>query len=250
MSNLYGSMILSNLDTSNQVRARLYRDLSENLSSLCPSHYEEPPSLHPLASPTFEQSEGSCRIDGPGAISFEVKLKIFLRSDDTCDLHLAVENGRTSRFTCHLSGGNREKENLCEVGQAMASFLLNEIERRRDEPAPDDQSASRLPPHVPVLLLDEEGNIQDFSDGARRLLGRSRDASIEPCFFSHVHGQNLKRVMRDLAHMVSRRKQQAQWLLRLRTGNERWRWYRATAKNYLDDSEDAVRILLRPLSNR
>jgi hypothetical protein len=60
----------------------------------------------------------------------------------------------------------------------------------------------------------------------------------------------LKRVMRDLAHMVSRRKQQARWLLRLRTGNERWRWYRATAKNHLDDSEDAVQILLRPLSNR
>lgn len=251
MTNLYGSMTLSDLDTSAQVRVRLYRDLSQNLSSLCPSHYDEPPSLHPLESSTLEQSEGSFRIDGPGAISFEAELKLFPQSDDTCDLHVAVDDGPTSHFTYRRSGGNREGNNLCQVGRAMASFLLNEIERRREEESSvEPPFSSELPPHIPVLLLDEDGNIQDLSEGARHLLEYAPNASIEPCFFSHIHGQNLKQVMWDLAHMVSRRKQRAQWLFRLRTGNHRWRWYRATAKNHLDDAEGAMRVLLRPLSDR
>ena len=101
--------------------------------------------------------------------------------------------------------------------------------------------------HVPVLMLNREGTIQYSNKPARRALEYSSDASIDPCFFSHVHGRNLQRVMRDLAHMVSHRKQRARWLLRLRTGNGRWRWYRAIARNHLDHSNATIRVHLRPL---
>ena len=113
---------------------------------------------------------------------------------------------------------------------------------------PDFGSASKSEsPHVPVLTLDREGTIQDSNEPARRALEYSSEDSIDPCFFSHVHGRNLQRVMRDLAHMVSHRKQRARWLLRLRTGNRRWRWYRLAARNHLDENDGAIRVRLRPL---
>ena len=102
-------------------------------------------------------------------------------------------------------------------------------------------------PHVPVLLLDREGTIQHSNKPARRVLEYASDAPLDSCFFSHIHGRNLRRVMRDLAHMVNHRKQRARWLLRLRTGNGRWRWYRAIAQNHLDHSDAAIRVRLRPL---
>lgn len=102
-------------------------------------------------------------------------------------------------------------------------------------------------PHVPTLTLDREGTIQTLTRAARRALEYSDDASIDDYFFSHVHKKNMHRVMRDLANMVSRGKQRAQWLLRLRTGNERWRWYRAMAQNNLGRQRDHIRIRLRPL---
>ena len=114
---------------------------------------------------------------------------------------------------------------------------------------PEFGSASKNgdPPHVPVLALDREGTIQDSNKPARRVLEYSSDEPIDPCFFSHVHGRNLRQVMRDLAHMVSHRKQRARWLLRLRTGNGRWRWYRAIARNELDRADAAIQVHLRPL---
>jgi hypothetical protein len=57
----------------------------------------------------------------------------------------------------------------------------------------------------------------------------------------------MGRVMRDLADMVSRGKQSARWLLRLWTGNDRWRWYRASVQNNLGRQEDHVRVRLRSL---
>jgi len=114
---------------------------------------------------------------------------------------------------------------------------------------PTDGRASKTkePMHVPTLAVDEEGTIQHVNAAARRVLEHPPDESIGACLFSHVHGHNLRRVMRDLAHMVRHRKQRARWLLRLRTGTGRWRWYRAVAHNRLDEPESVVAIHLRPL---
>lgn len=100
--------------------------------------------------------------------------------------------------------------------------------------------------HVPVIILDREGTIRSMTGAARQLLEYPSDACMDDCFFSYVHKRNMRRVMRDLAHMVCRGKQRAQWLLRLRTGNQRWRWYRATVQNNLGRQEDHILIRLRP----
>lgn len=97
---------------------------------------------------------------------------------------------------------------------------------------------------IPVLSIDKTGTIQHASKAAHRLLEYTSDATLDAYFFSHVHGKNLYRVMQDIAHMVCCGRQHASWLLRLRTGHGRWRWYRATAQNRLHKGPRDILIRL------
>ena len=106
---------------------------------------------------------------------------------------------------------------------------------------------NEVAPHLPVLTLDREGDIRSLTRAARATLEYTADGRVEECFFAHVHKRNMQRVMRDLADMVCRGKQQARWLLRLRTGNGRWRWYRAVVQNRLRTEEDDILVRLRTL---
>lgn len=124
--------------------------------------------------------------------------------------------------------------------------VVNKVERNGDDLCLKLRP-SELPPHIPLLLLSKDGTIQDLTEGARRLLRHPPDASIDPLFFAHIHGQNLRRVMQDLARMAARRQQQARWLLRLRTGNGRWRWYQTRAMRVSGSPDNSVRVLLRRL---
>ncbi|PSQ76193.1 MAG: hypothetical protein BRD35_06905 [Bacteroidetes bacterium QH_7_62_13] len=124
-----------------------------------------------------------------------------------------------------------------EPSSSTSSFSEKEWKRFQDDEVP----------HVPILTLDREGNIETFTPAARRLLEYSDDTPPDECFFAHVHKRNMGRVMRDLADMVSRGKQSTRWLLRLRTGNDRWRWYRAFVQNNLGRQGDHVRVRLRSL---
>jgi PAS domain-containing protein len=99
-------------------------------------------------------------------------------------------------------------------------------------------------PLVPFLAIDAEGTIQYTSKAARRMLEYAPDDSLSPYFFSHIHGKNLYRVMQDVAHMVCCGLQQTSWLLRLRTGRKRWRWYRATVRNRLYGAEQKILVYL------
>ena len=98
-----------------------------------------------------------------------------------------------------------------------------------------------------MLTLDAQGTIQHISPAARRLLEYSSGASPDPCFFAHVHGRNLYRVMQDVAHMVCCRQQQVAWLLRLQTGRGRYRWFKATAHNRLYEDEARIVVILEAL---
>ena len=102
-------------------------------------------------------------------------------------------------------------------------------------------------PHAPVVVLDEDGTISHLTKSARRLLEYDEDQHVETCFFSHVHGKNLYRVMRDIADMVCHRKESCSWLLRLRTGHGRWRWYKAAVKNYLDNDTPGIMVVVHDL---
>lgn len=96
-------------------------------------------------------------------------------------------------------------------------------------------------------MLDREGDIQFLTRAARATLEYTSDDRVDECFFAHVHKRNMQRVMRDLADMVCRGKQRARWLLRLRTGNGRWRWYRASAQNRLRAEANDILVRLRTL---
>jgi hypothetical protein len=96
-------------------------------------------------------------------------------------------------------------------------------------------------------VLGPEGFVKHVTDAARRLLQYGPDQPFDDYFFTHVHGKNLHRVMRDLAAMVKRGSERASWLLRLRTGRDRWRWYRAEAINRLSLGTPAVTVRLSDL---
>ncbi len=98
---------------------------------------------------------------------------------------------------------------------------------------------------LPLIVLDREGNICNLTRTARHLLEYSQGTTIDECFFSHVHKRNMHRVMKNLADMVSRGKQQAEWLVRLYTGNNRWRWYRVEVQNHLGGDADRIYARLR-----
>jgi len=102
------------------------------------------------------------------------------------------------------------------------------------------QNDEQLAQHVPILALDGDGTIRSVSRAARSLLDYPPDQDLDAYFFTHVHGRNLRRVMQDLAHMACNRKSHARWLVRLRTGTGRWRWYRATVLNRLQSEQACV----------
>lgn len=107
------------------------------------------------------------------------------------------------------------------------------------------QNEQKLDAPLPLLALDAEGTIVDLSPAARSLLDPTSGEPVGTSFFAHVHGRNLPIVMRDLAHMVCHRKQQASWLLRMRTGAGRWRWFRASVRPLLDLASPRLLVLLR-----
>jgi len=83
--------------------------------------------------------------------------------------------------------------------------------------------------HAPVLFVDERGLIHEATAAAARLLEYPASAKLGPCFYSLVNRRNMAQVTRDVQDMIKRRKSKAQWLLRLWTGRNRWRWYKASA---------------------
>lgn len=102
-------------------------------------------------------------------------------------------------------------------------------------------------PHVPALVLNGEGIIQQMSATARRMLEYGKDDHVPPSFFSHVHGRNIYQVMRDVADMVCYGKPRASWLLRLRTGRGRWQWFRASVTPEIHDGALSIHIVLTDL---
>lgn len=50
--------------------------------------------------------------------------------------------------------------------------------------------------------------------------------------------------MRDVADMIIHGKRSASWFLRLRTGRQRWQWFRARAQNELEGPEKRITVTL------
>ena len=104
------------------------------------------------------------------------------------------------------------------------------------------------PSHVPTLIVDQEGSVLHLTPRARQLLEYKPDQPVEPYFLSHIHGRNLRQVMRDLADMIKYGKSKASWLVQMRTGQGRWRWYKASAKREQQQGDDPlILVKLRDL---
>lgn len=248
---IFPTMVTTFQYSLHRVLEQFHQHLQRAVGEFGPHEFEDALSLEALNDLGPGDSQLTFRIEGPEGISFRLTLEVFPISDYSCDVRAETEEGHARHFTCDLPSDQGEPEGLKRVARSIATFIFNEVEQRRDQASSQPSMWSDPPPHVPLLVLDEDGTIQNLTEAAGRILGYSPEASVEPNFFSHVHGQNMRRVMRDIAHMVSHQKESADWLLRLRTGNQRWRWYRAAAKNHLsEDSEGAIRVLLRPLSER
>jgi PAS domain-containing protein len=168
---------------------------------------------------------------------------LLLSSVEGVDLHLQ----RRARSGCRSGQAFRVSPRLIKAGNVAMPTVSPRSEESTSRSEFGSGSKTNESPHIPQLTLDKSGTIQDLNEPGRRALEYSADASVNSCFFSHVHGRNLRRVMRDLALMVSHRKQRTRWLLRLRTGSGRWRWYRLAARNHLDEHDGTIRIRLRPL---
>lgn len=234
-----------------QVLEKMHRHLRRAVVELGPDELAASLSVEALTDPGPGDSKMTLRVEGPEESSVRLTLQLFPISDYTCDVRAETEAGHARHFTCDLPSDQEEPEGLKRVVRSIAMFVFGELGRRCDQTLSQPPTWSDPPPHVPLLVLDEDGTIQDFTEAAGRILGYSSEASVEPNFFSHVHGQNLQRVMRDIARMVSHQKQSARWLLRIHANRQRWRWYRATAKNHVsDDSDGAIRVVLRPLSEQ
>lgn len=108
------------------------------------------------------------------------------------------------------------------------------------------QSEETLDPLLPMLLINTNGDIQHITPAARTLLEYPGKQPLDPCFFTHVHSRNLQQIWHDLAAMARARKQQASWLLRLRTGRGHWRWFQVRARNLIRD-RGGILLLLQPL---
>jgi PAS domain S-box-containing protein len=134
---------------------------------------------------------------------------------------------------------------LSEADSSSSEAVLSQ----HDSDKKVDLSRKRFQTSVPVLFIDQEGQIVHLTETALRLLEYATNDVVDDYFFSHVHGKNLHQVMRDVAHMVRNGKKEASWMLRLRTGQGRWRWYKAEAENELDSSSNggAIKVRLRHL---
>lgn len=222
------------------------QSLPQILAELSPDA-DDTLSVEPLDLSPPEDGRRVYQVDGPEDVSFRIELELFSVREDFFDLYVNVADGDSRHFTCNVRDEEPSRDAVKKLTRAIAFFVLREIEQRRIQRSSPQPLLSEVSPHVPLLILDENGIIQDLTRRARHVMEQSADASIAPSFFSHLHGQNLHRVMRDLAHMVTHGKQRAQWLLRIRTGTRRWRWCRAHAENHLSHPEQSIRVLLRPI---
>lgn len=137
---------------------------------------------------------------------------------------------------------------VAALSRKVTAFLLREIEHRLGSTSSHLPSQSPPSSTVARLSLSREGEIRYLTPRARDLLGYEKQETLDPNFFSHVDGHNLRRVMCDLAEMVESQKQGARWLLRMQTAEGRWRWFRAAVQNKLRSS-GAIEVILRPLSS-
>lgn len=190
------------------------------------------------------QAERSFRLEGPEDMDVGIRFGVYPLGDGTNEVYVEIEDGPTCRFTYDPGKRNAQAEKA-RLGRIVTATLLEEIEPRIGQ-VPVAQTAPDATAPAPHATLDADGRITSLNESARRVLDCDSVASYDSNFFAHVHGRNLRRVMRDLARMVRHDLRRARWLLRLQTGADRWRWFRVNVRNRLA-SEGEIQLRLHPV---
>ena len=97
---------------------------------------------------------------------------------------------------------------------------------------------------APVIIIGFDGSIKDVSHSALNLMDFRMAESIEKNFFQLIHKNQLYPVMRDVADIICRGKTSASWLIRIRTSNGTWKWFKAEVQKS-NACEACICVLLR-----
>lgn len=215
----------------------ILRNVLESLQEIKP----KPLEIRRVTAPSSDSSTTSFSIETQQAITRRVHCTVAPDSERRYRVRVVFDEGPSRHFTFSPKVGEARLESTTQLARAISAFILNELNRSRKT------ETQEIPPHVPRIELNQNGDIEHMNAGALRVLEYSTHESFKACFFSHVHRRNLWRVMRDLADLIQRKLQCTRWLLRLRTGKGRYCWFRARAENVRFRSMIGVRVLLQPL---
>lgn len=96
---------------------------------------------------------------------------------------------------------------------------------------------------APVIIIGFDGSIIDASHTAQALMGYASELSLDTNFFTLIHKNQLYTVMRDVADIICRGKQQASWLIRLKSSGGSWKWFNAEVRKS-HRCEDCIYVML------
>ena len=99
---------------------------------------------------------------------------------------------------------------------------------------------------APAIIIGFDGSIKDVSSSAKQILHLRRPGTGETNFFSLVHKSHLYPVMRDVADIICRGKTSAHWLLRLKTSNESWKFFKTEVRKSVTGTEQ-INLLLNEI---
>jgi hypothetical protein len=204
-------------------------------------------SLTSIPSLTTTGAERTFRLEASDDLIAQLRFGVYPLGAGTYEVYIAFADGPTRRLTYDSTREDDPGAGKAWLGRTATSVVLEEIEPRlgriESRPSPPQSESA-----VPRIDLDCDGRIRHLNSDAEEIFDDSGDLDQTPSFFAYVHGRNLRRVIRDLAHMGRGEMQSARWLLRLQTGADRWHWYRVRATNQLE-SEETIRIHLHPLNS-
>ena len=98
---------------------------------------------------------------------------------------------------------------------------------------------------APVVLIDEDGVIQDLSPAAETVLACSSEQAEATDFFQFVDDDHTGRAMWGISEVAAQRRAQTQWAMRLRIDDTSWTWCHVYASRHvqLGDEEDILLYL-------
>ncbi len=236
----------SSTTASHPILDELEPSLYHALTILSEKWQEVSLTLTPIPPSTTKGAERTFQLETPNESIALIRLSVYPLGSGTYEVYVALADGPTRRLTYDPTRKDTTTDQNARLNRLITTTLLEEIDPRLGEKKSrqSEMASSAVPPQID---FDCDGTIQYLNSAARDLIGNARDPEAARSFFAHVHGNNLRRVVRDLTHMKHGKMQNARWLLRLYTGASRGRWYRVRAMNRLD-SAGVIRSRLHPLN--